>query len=414
MASAGTSGGGNVLRLISLWEQRSNEDPGKTGTKTALVENRSSLPSSGMPDPSNKPFFGNSPMRPRLDIEWAEAMLVDESLPRSLDDLAQLEHQEVCNVLVASSTEQCRGGRHANEDRFVTASESTVGGMVFHIVGIMDGHDTAAASDTVQKLLPEVVSQHLKAGKPVAEAYTLAMAELEEILRDVHPSAGTCVLSCALAGRFVWCSNLGDCRAALIRLKLQQMPDAAPLSNGLCWLSCDHKASSATETLRIRQIGGNVFDGRVFGLEPSRTLGDFDIKQKTVDGVISIVPEVRRAEIGDGSSVAQALLICATDGIWDVLDGEDIVDVVHGCKELGALLQQQLSLRPETEECSKDKDVQQHLPQGHQQPLQELADDLVKLSKSKGSMDDCTATVMLISVTACGTSGTLRPQTAVS
>jgi len=411
MASAGASGGGNVLRLISLWEQRSTEDPGRTSTKTVSVQNRSSVLSSGMLDPSNMPFFRNSPRRPRLDIEFAEALLVDESLPRSLDDITQLEHQQVCNVLVAGSTQQCRGGRHENEDRFVTATNSTVGGMVFHVVGIMDGHDSAAASDTVQKLLPEVVSQHLQAGKPVVEAYTLAMAELEEVLRDVHPSAGTCVLSCAVAGRFVWCSNLGDCRAVLIHLELPEMKDAAPLSKSLCWLSCDHKASSATETLRIRQTGGTVFDGRVFGLEPSRTLGDFDIKQKTADGVISIVPEVRRAEIGDGSQVSHALLICATDGVWDVLDGEDIIDVVHACKGLGATLQQ-LGPRPEMEECSEFSDVQ-HLLQGHQQPLQDLADDLVKLSKAKGSLDDCTAIVMLISVTACGTSASFRPQTAV-
>jgi len=408
METAGARGGSNVLRLISLWEQRSNEDPVplKVFTKADPVAHTISRPSSGISSFGNMPFFQNSPPKPKLDIEWADAPLVDESLPRSLDDLVRLEHQGFSNVLVASCSEQCRGGRHENEDRCVTASDSTAGGMAFHVVGIMDGHDTAVASDTVQKLLPEVVSQHLKAGKPVAEAYTLAMAELEETLRDVHASAGSCVLSCAVAGRFVWCSNLGDCRAALIHLTESEMADAAHVSKSLCWLSCDHKASSATETLRIRRAGGTVFDGRVFGLEPSRTLGDFDIKQKTAEGVISIVPEVRRAEVGDGNGVAHAVLVCATDGVWDYLDGEDIVDAVHSCRELGPLLkqqqqqqQQQQSLRPQSGECSTDEDVQQHILQGHKQPLQDLADGLVKLSKSRGSMDDCTAVVMLITVT---------------
>jgi len=392
MATAGASGGGNVLRLISLWEQRRQEDPGRAGTKAAPVVQ----PSEPL-DPSKMPLVKTCPAGPKLDIEYSEALLVDESLPRSFDDLAQLEHQQVCNVLVASSTQQCRGRGHNNEDRFVTASDSTADGMAFHVVGIMDGHDTAAASDTVQRLLPEVVSQHIKAGKPVAQAYTLAMADLEDILRDVHASAGTCVLSCVVAGRFVWCSNLGDCRAALIHLKQPEAEDVAPLLKSICWLSRDHKASSATETLRIREAGGNVFDGRVFGLEPSRTLGDFDVKEKTSEGVISIVPEVRRTEIGDGNSAAHALLICATDGVWDVLDGEDIVDVVRDCKQLEPFLQQRLNPRPEREDC---EDVQPHLLQDHQQPLQDLADDLIKLSRSKGSMDDCTTIVMLISVTA--------------
>jgi len=450
----GTSGGGNVLRLISLWEQRSNDEPLKSSARAVHVERMSS--------------FIEYPTQAEFDMDWGEAALVDsESLPRSLDDLMQLEHQ-ACFVQVAWSTKQCWGGRHENEDRFVTVSDSTVGGMPFHIVGVMDGHDTAVASDTVSLLLPEVLSPHLKAGMPVADAYTLAMAELEETLRGVHSTAGTCVLSCAVAGRFVWCSNLGDCRAALVHLRAPEQSGSGPSLQSVCWLSCDHKASAAAEISRIQQAGGTVFDGRVFGLEPSRTLGDFDVKQQTGEGVISIVPEIRRAELGDGNNAAHALLICATDGVWDVLNGQDIAKMVKGREELGPLLQQQVRLTCNTdkggEHCPlQDRQVlrladdasesgasedgkphplqcQHHSPrladdsikqsgdndgqpcphgqqqlvdgsqkciedeagqqrsQDQQKPLQRLADDLVKLSKARGSKDDCTAIVMLISV----------------
>lgn len=458
----GTSGGGNVLRLISLWEQRrSSDEPLKAGARVFSFDRMSS--------------FSEHTTQAELEMNWGEAALVDnESLPRSLDDLVQLEHQ-ACNVQVAWSTKQCWGGRHENEDRFVAVSDSTVGGMPFHIVGVMDGHDTAVASDTVSQLLPEVLSTHLKAGMPVADAFTVAMAKLEETLRDVHSTAGTCVLTCAVAGRFVWCSNLGDCRAALVRLRAPEQSGRAPSLESLCWLSCDHKASTATETLRIQQAGGTVHDGRVFGLEPSRTLGDFDVKEQTGEGVISIVPEIRRAELGDGNDAAHALLICATDGVWDVLNGQDIAKMVNGREELGPLLQQQVSPRSGTvtcnrenggehcplqdqqallhpaddasrcdasedgkrhpsqcqqqppehlaadggehsdkngqprlqdqqqlvddgQKCSKDEAGQQRSPHDRQQPLQQLADDLVKLSKARGSKDDCTAIVMLISV----------------
>lgn len=460
MVGTGPSGGGNVLRLISLWEQRSNDEPLKTGARSISFEHTC--------------LFNENTPQAEPEVDWVEATLVDnESLPRSLEDLVQFEHH-ACFVQVACSTKQCWGGRHENEDRFVTVTDSTAGGLPFHIVGVMDGHDTAVASDTVSQLLPEVLSPHLKAGMPVADAYILAMAELEETLRDVHSTAGTCVLSCAVAGRFVWCSNLGDCRAALIRLRAPEQNGGAPSLESLCWLSCDQKASTTAEQSRIQQAGGKVVDGRVCGLEPSRTLGDFDVKEETGEGVISIVPEIRRAELGDGNDAAYALLICATDGVWDVLSGQDVAKMVKGREELGPLLQQQLSSRSESGTCSRDdvgersqlqaqnplpnptdggskcnaSEKSKHLPlqcqqqpprhladdgsghsgdadgqlrpQGQQEladgdtkgsedeagqqlsrqphPLQRLADDLVKLSTARGSMDDCTAIVVMISV----------------
>ncbi|CAK0877794.1 unnamed protein product, partial [Prorocentrum cordatum] len=132
----------------------------------------------------------------------------------------------------------------------------------------------------------------------------------------------------------------GDCRAALIPL---HMPDAAP--NGkmaaasapkvarLVWMSKDHKASSPDEYKRITELGGFVNDGRVEGLEPSRTLGDFDVKMKVKKGVISIVPEVRCQEVSDGTSPGQAILVCATDGVWDVISGQDVCDLIHARKD---------------------------------------------------------------------------------
>ena len=40
-------------------------------------------------------------------------------------------------------------------------------------------------------------------------------------------------------------------------------------------------------------------NGRIEGLEPTRTLGDFDIKNKVPPGVISIIPETRVVDIVD-------------------------------------------------------------------------------------------------------------------
>jgi serine/threonine protein phosphatase PrpC len=248
----------------------------------------------------------------------------------------------------------------------------------------MDGHDSEAASDLVSRNLPGVICRHLKAGEPFVEAYTMTMAELENELKKLASTAGTCVNSCTVAGRFVWCANLGDCRAILVPL---QVPSAsppertAPKANSIVWLSRDQKASSPEEARRIKAAGGMVIDGRVEGLEPSRTLGDFDVKMHTRKGVISIEPEVRCYELGDGVSPAQAILVCATDGVWDVITGQDICDLIHARKEIRRL-QSTIGVDPD---CNT-------------RPLKDLAEDLVQFSIARGSRDDCTAVVALISV----------------
>lgn len=306
-----------------------------------------------------------------------------------------------CHVEVEHHTVTNWGARHGNEDRVMRHRDSLAlprNSAAFHTVGVLDGHDSDCASDMVSRCLPPAVSSRLKAGEPVVEAYTATMADLESKLKDIHSSAGTCVLSCTIAGRFVWCANLGDCRAGLIPLEvpeaamseasaaLPSAPASTPSSrppevSHLIWISRDHKASAPDEMRRIHAAGGMVMDGRVEGLEPSRTLGDFDVKCQVKHDVISIVPEVRLWQLGNGTDKSQALLVCGTDGIWDVLTAQDVCDIVNARKEL-AKLQACIGTG-----LDLDKQV-----------LKDLAEDLVQLSLAKGSRDDCTAVVGLISV----------------
>mmetsp|Transcript_8772 Transcript_8772/g.16667 ORF Transcript_8772/g.16667 Transcript_8772/m.16667 type:complete len:331 (+) Transcript_8772:44-1036(+) len=314
-------------------------------------------------------------------VAITEAALTNGSVPCSLDDLLLETHGRLpqdCQVHFAFGTERNWGGRHENEDRWAAHSD-TEGNVPFHVLAVMDGHDSEAASDTVGRRLPGILSKQLRDGITVEEAYTQTMAELEDELKEVHATAGTCVVSCLVAGRFIWCANLGDCRAAIVPLQPLRA-NSVPILDGLCWMSCDHKASDCAERQRIEEAGGRVIDGRVDGLEPSRSLGDFDVKQQTAEGVISIVPDVRRYELGDGSGPAQAILICATDGVWDVVSGKDICDLIQAHKDLAELQQGGIDA---SADC---------------QPLKDLADDLVKFSIARGSRDDCTAVVAFVSV----------------
>jgi len=211
------------------------------------------------------------------------------------------------------------------------------------------------------------------------------MAEMEDRLKREHATAGTCVNSCTIAAGRVWCANLGDCRAALVLLEASATTSGAAKAEVLMWLSRDHKASCPIEQKRIEAVGGAVIDGRVEGLEPSRTLGDFDVKMTVKPGVISIVPEVRSVEVDAGSTASgrRGILMCATDGVWDVMTGQDLCKLIQARKDLAAFLSPEALLEA---------------PRNGLQALHELAEDIVQFALAKGSRDDCTCLVAMIMV----------------
>lgn len=342
------------------------------------------------PMPLLKP--SRSASRPRPQFREAEAPLFSRSsLPRGLGDLAAARPEVASRVRMSHYTVQNSPPRHGNEDRWLEYDDVMPSGSVpFHIVGVLDGHDTDEASELVSRRLPGMVARALKEGEATDEAYAEALAELESTLKSSGTTAGTCVLSCLIAGPFIWCANLGDCRAVYVPLHVPGQGEAS--SKGpkgeVCLLSKDQKASSPHELERIRKLGGSVERGRIEGLEPSRTLGDFDVKCRVPPGVVSIVPEIRTYQVGADSDLpAQGLLICATDGVWDILTSRDVLSMVTARGRDLAKLQALVDAAPQGADL--DDDV-----------LREICQDLVQFSVAKGSEDDCTSTVALISVTA--------------
>ena len=94
-------------------------------------------------------------------------------------------------------------------------------------------------------------------------------------------------------------------------------------------LSEDHKPEDAGELARITAAGGTVVEGRVEGnLNLSRAIGDTLYKRNLGVGVeaqmITALPEVRRATLGPGD----CFVVLACDGIWNVLESQEVVDFV--------------------------------------------------------------------------------------
>lgn len=113
--------------------------------------------------------------------------------------------------------------------------------------------------------------------------------------------------------RVLYTANVGDARAVLCR------------GGKAVRLTYDHKGSDAQEAKRIMDAGGFVMNNRVNGvLAVTRSLGDAAMKDFVVGA-----PYTTETTLSDQDS----FLIVACDGLWDVADDQDAVDLIRDEKD---------------------------------------------------------------------------------
>ena len=105
--------------------------------------------------------------------------------------------------------------------------------------------------------------------------------------------------------KILYCANIGDTRAVLIN------------STSIKRISYDDRATDKNESERIKNLGGVIFGGRVFGnLMITRAFGDYELKKY---GVICN-PHILKYDI----DFDDKYIIIASDGVWDALSEEEI------------------------------------------------------------------------------------------
>ncbi|KAK3120136.1 hypothetical protein QOZ80_9AG0682230 [Eleusine coracana subsp. coracana] len=144
--------------------------------------------------------------------------------------------------------------------------------------------------------------------------------------------SGTTAVTLIKQGQDLIVGNLGDSRAVL----------GTRNQNGLLvahQLTVDLKPDHPRESRRIKRCNGRVFAhqdepdvARLWlpncnspGLAMARAFGDFCLKDF---GLIS-VPEVTYRQITEKDE----FIVLATDGVWDVLSNQEVVDVVGSCSD---------------------------------------------------------------------------------
>lgn len=139
---------------------------------------------------------------------------------------------------------------------------------------------------------------------------------------DTSSQAGCTAVVALVTKKVIVVANAGDSRAVLSRGK-----KAIPLSH-------DHKPSHVTERERIVAAGGFVSEiggiCRVNGnLSLSRAIGDLRYKTNTeldpAAQIITAEPDIKAIELIEEDD----FMVLACDGIWDVLENQEVVDFIH-------------------------------------------------------------------------------------
>ncbi|KAF4728515.1 hypothetical protein FOZ63_011024 [Perkinsus olseni] len=340
-----------IFRNSVIWGQGSSED-------NSAVEDDDDEGGPGVEADPISPLFTNKAGR------W----------PKCLEELEEGQSMgSTSSGLIVSSTSSVNPiGFHDNEDRIMNYQETVkVKGLSqeAYIFGVLDGHDGTAACDLVAAEFPKRwVGNSVNGGKldtSIVDAATAGLKHCEQALQTSNCSAGVCVLGNLLIG------------------------------------SRDMKATASYERRRISKAGGNVTDGRVAGvLEPSRTIGDFDVKMRIPPDVITVTPEVRCVDLlstgrGDpeglqdvGKYGAFGLMMSATDGIWDGCGRRAIRRAVNEYRsDLYA------AMKVMYKGHGKDEGDGLERPR---KTLQMIGKKMVSLARHAGSLDDCTCQVALV------------------
>ncbi|KAJ3436476.1 phosphatase 2c [Anaeramoeba flamelloides] len=144
---------------------------------------------------------------------------------------------------------------------------------------------------------------------------TLKMAfnQINNKLLKRQEISGTTAVMTIIYGERLYCLNIGDSRAIVSK-------------NGKAIrLSYDHKPSLEEEKERIQKKGGNVTqDYRINrSLAVSRSFGDFHYSQ-----FLSCEPHVKTLKL----TPEHEFLILACDGVFDVLEDQDVIDIAMKCE----------------------------------------------------------------------------------
>lgn len=226
-----------------------------------------------------------------------------------------------------------QGRRPEMEDGFVFVDQFG-GSKRSAFFAVYDGHGGRPVVDFVTRELHENLYKELRRTGSPADALLQAFRLTDEdMLRRSITSSGCTACCCLLQdearGRVIYTAHLGDSRAVLAR-----SGSATRMTS-----MTDHKATDPLEAKRVIEAGGHIINDRVNGmLAMTRALGDHMLKMPMLpNDVVSNVPDITSTDVTKQDS----FIILACDGVWDVINDQQAVQLVlESMRELTPIARQ--------------------------------------------------------------------------
>ena len=295
----------------------------------------------------------------------------------------------VCRVGMGACEEQ--GQRPSMEDMHIMMMSDFSPNALSHgtstgvraFCGVLDGHSGRAVADYAASRLPELVQSQPwyrnAAGSPavsvvercLGNAFETIDAEICEQTQSGRLAGGCTANVALLLDQHLYIANLGDTRAVLSRGGFAHE------------MSQDHKPDLPSERARIEALGGRVewrgcwwvlgSSGAAAyrGLAVSRAFGD--IAWKVPVPLVDPCPEVRSCRL----KPEDEFLVIGCDGVWDVMTGQDAVDLARRHTSGGCA-------GPDGEGGVGDR------------AASAAAKEIASAALAKGSMDNITVVVMTL------------------
>jgi len=219
-------------------------------------------------------------------------------------------------------TAAMQGWRPSMEDRYsneVDVKNSTL------FFSVYDGHAGSTTAQQLSEQLHHMVKQtpQYKHGD-IPGACTDGFVEMDSQLNsdqrlsdDISGSTGIMLI---LDGdNHFYAASVGDSKCIISCQGLAQE------------LSYDHLPTNPDEYLRIKKAGGFVNHDRVNGsLAMSRAFGDFIFKQNeelsSIQQAVTCKPEVHHRDLNNQHD---EFMVLASDGVWEVLTPQQVVDFIR-------------------------------------------------------------------------------------
>jgi serine/threonine protein phosphatase PrpC len=184
------------------------------------------------------------------------------------------------------------------------------------LLTLFDGHTGSIVAKSSIDLYPEILKEEFKKigddKTKMTEAFQNSIKILDEKFTEYNEEGSTAVivyLCIEESKKVLYSVNVGDSRAVVVRNSSAER------------LSYDHKCSDLNEKTRVKKEGGIIINGRLAGsLAITRSLGDYSLKNNVCKLISE--PYIKRYEITEDD----LWIVVASDGIWDVINEEKLVE----------------------------------------------------------------------------------------